>query len=63
MKKKPAQRYSDAWRAAVHAEAQAVLARVKIRDEAWRKARDETKAAQLIDPRAAVTAHHQPTKG
>jgi hypothetical protein len=46
MKKKPEQRYSAEWRAAVHAEALAALARVKARDELARKAREEARAAQ-----------------
>jgi hypothetical protein len=38
--------YSDEWRAGVKAEAQAFLARVKIRDAAAREAREKLKAEQ-----------------
>jgi hypothetical protein len=46
MKKKPERRYDDDWRAAVHAEAQAFLAKVKARDEAARILREQQKQAQ-----------------
>jgi hypothetical protein len=49
MKKKPAQRYDDEWRAQVHAEALAALARARSRDAAARAARDEAKAARQRD--------------
>lgn len=45
-KKKIERRYDAEWREQVHAEAQAVLAKVRARDAAWRKARDETRAEQ-----------------
>jgi hypothetical protein len=46
MTKKPPRRFDDESRRQAHAAAQAVLAKVKARDEAARKARAETRAAQ-----------------
>jgi hypothetical protein len=37
-------KYTNAWRAKVHAEAMAALDRARERDETWRKARAEAKA-------------------
>jgi hypothetical protein len=45
-KKKPERRYDDDWRAAVHAEALAFIAKVKARDAAAREARAKLKAEQ-----------------
>jgi hypothetical protein len=56
MKKKPAQRYDDEWRAQVHAEARAALELARIRDAAARIARDEAKAARQRDQMKGLEA-------